>query len=193
MQGAPHAALTPKEPQSRADAQAWKRVYADHFPLVWRSLRRLGVPEAVLDDAVQDVFLVVFRRWSEFAQRSSLKTWVYGILLRVAHDYRRSARRHAARIQRFSQAAQTEPARRSPEFEAELLEANRLLHSLLDGLDEEERAAFVLVELEQLPVREAQSVMGLSRATCQRRLRAARDRFNRALQRHLDSQRRPSR
>lgn len=194
MQGAPYAALTEQKPEARAavDAKAWQKAYAEHFPHVWRSLRRLAVPDSVLDDAVQDVFLVVFRRWSEFAGRSAVRTWVYGILLRVAQDYRRSARRHATRIQRLSQAVSAEPVRKSPESEAELREANRLLHALLDGLEEEERVVFVLVELEQLGVREAQSVMGLSRATCQRRLRAARERFNRALRRHLDSQRRPS-
>ena len=41
-------------------------VYAAHFDLVWRSLRHLGVPERLLDDAVQDVWLIVHRKLDEF-------------------------------------------------------------------------------------------------------------------------------
>ncbi len=71
---------------------------------MWRNLHRLGVPSLVLDEAVQDVFLVVHRRRDEFAGRSSLRTWIFGIVLRVAKDYRRAAHRHAVRVQRYADA-----------------------------------------------------------------------------------------
>ena len=36
---------------------AFEEVYEAHFDFVWRSVRRLGVPPASVDDAVQDVFV----------------------------------------------------------------------------------------------------------------------------------------
>jgi len=68
-------------------------LYEAWVDLGWRSPRRLGVAEASLDDAVQDVFLVVHRRLADFEGRSTPKTWLFGIALRIAKDHRRSARR----------------------------------------------------------------------------------------------------
>src|SRR5262245_19722044 len=70
---------------------SFKEVYDEHFRFVWRSLRRLGVPESDVADAVQDVFIVVHRRLGEFEGRSKVTTWLYGICYRVAHDRRRLA------------------------------------------------------------------------------------------------------
>ena len=44
-------------------------VYDQYFDFAWRNLRRLGVPPAQLDDAVQDTFVVVHRRLAEFEGR----------------------------------------------------------------------------------------------------------------------------
>ncbi len=105
-----------------------RQIYAEHFRGVWRNLHRLGVPDSALDDAVQDVFLVVHRRRSEFAGRSSLRTWIFGIVLHVAKDYRRAARRHAMRVQRYTDAVVHGAERSEPSEDAERREANRLLH-----------------------------------------------------------------
>src|SRR5207237_991026 len=68
-------------------------VYDEHFDFVWRSARRLGVPEASLDDVAQDVFVTVYRRLPEFEGRSQLKTWIFGILRHTISDLRRGQRR----------------------------------------------------------------------------------------------------
>ena len=64
-------------------------LYARYFDFVWRNVRRLGVPEAEVDDAAQEVFLVVHRRLGDFVPRASIKAWIFGILARVARDHRR--------------------------------------------------------------------------------------------------------
>jgi len=161
-----------------------REIYVDYFQGVWRNLRRLGVADAVLDDAVQDVFLVVHRRYSEFARRSSLKTWIFGIVLHVAKDYRRATRRHAARTERYAQAVENDSNVHGPAEEVERREAARILHGILEKLRYEERAVFVLVELEELSLREAATACSLSLATCQRRLRSARIAFDAAIKRH---------
>ena len=69
--GAPgqEAAMDPSVgclPQADLSAEApprlrFEAVYGDHFAFVWRMTRRLGVPEASVDDVVQDVFLDAVR------------------------------------------------------------------------------------------------------------------------------------
>src|SRR5438477_9556731 len=76
-------------------APSFAEAYAAHFRYVWRCLRSLGVRDGSLDDAVQDVFLVVERKLSGFDGRAELRTWLYAISLRVARRYRHRALRDA--------------------------------------------------------------------------------------------------
>jgi RNA polymerase sigma-70 factor (ECF subfamily) len=154
--------------------------------MVWSGLRRLGVPEANIEDAVQDVFLVVHRRLAEFEGRSSAKTWLYGIAVRVAKDYRRSQVRHLQRVDGLAELLSvTAGPGMTPGTEAERREANRALHVILGELDEDQREVLVLVELEELSVKDAAAVLNLHIRACQRRLKAAHAAFDKKLARHL--------
>ena len=68
------------------------RMFREMAPVLWRALRRLGVPESDAEDVLQEVFLVVHRKLPEFQGRSTLRTWATGFCLRKALTYRRSAR-----------------------------------------------------------------------------------------------------
>ena len=59
--------------------------------MVWRMLRRFGVSERDVQDKAQKVFLIAFQKLDSFEGRSSIKTWLCGITLRVAADYRKGA------------------------------------------------------------------------------------------------------
>src|SRR6185369_5736122 len=125
----------------RGAPPVFEEVYEQLFDFVWRSLRRLGVTEAGIDDAVQDVFVVVHRRLGAFEGRTSLKTWVFGIALRVARDHRRSRRRkgdHAPLDARIPDGAP------DPVETLARAEALRELDRILSTLDEDKRTVFVL-------------------------------------------------
>jgi RNA polymerase sigma-70 factor (ECF subfamily) len=149
---------------------------------VWRSLRRLGIPQPQLDDAVQDVFLVVHRRLGEFEGRSTVKTWLFGIALRVASVHRRSAARRPTEPLTEEPADVAAPA--AAESLSEAREAARLVHQLLDSLDEDRRAVFVLSELEQMTAPEISAALGVNLNTVYSRLRLARRDFDAALARY---------
>lgn len=153
--------------------------YREHFKSVWRVLRRLGVPASQVDDATQDVFLVVHRKLEAFDGRAPLRSWILAIAVRVASDYRRGALRARADElgDTLADAAPT-PAQRS-----EVQESIRLLHSVLAELDETKRAVFVLSELEQLSAPEIAGALGVNLNTVYSRLRAARRQFDAALAR----------
>jgi RNA polymerase sigma-70 factor (ECF subfamily) len=157
-------------------------IYDEYFDFVWRSLRRLGIPDAQLDDAVQDVFLVVHRRLGEFEGRSTLKTWLFGITLRVASVHRRTAARRPTEPLVEDLPDQTA----SPLADAftEAAEAARLVRRLLECLDEDRRAVFVLAELEEMTAPEISAALGVNLNTVYSRLRLARRDFDAALARH---------
>lgn len=163
--------------QSECDTP--EQAFEQYFTMVWRSLRRLGVSDSALDDAAQDVFLVLHRRWGDFAHQSSLRTWIYGILLRVASDHTRRARRERARWS--AEIPELESAAEAPDLLYQQREAGRLLRSALAGLEENERQMLVLVELEERSVVEAADSLGINLNTAYSRLRRARVSFERAV------------
>jgi len=158
------------------------QVYRQHFDFVWRVVRRLGVAERAIEDAVQDVFIVVHRRLPEFEGRSSIKTWLYAIARRVAHDHRR----RAGRKERADEpsAGLADERGRSPREGAAVAEAGRVLHALLAGLPPAQRDVFVLAELEQMTAPEIAAAVGANVNTVYSRLRLARAAFNQAVARH---------
>lgn len=163
-----------------AEVPPFARVYEMHFDFVWRSARRLGVPEASIDDVVQDVFVTVYRRLHDFEGRSQLKTWIFGILRHTVRDLRRSQRRKPA------EALEHDPSDNhglTPHEAALRGEGQRLLHAVLDSLDEDQREVFVLCELEQLSAPEIATALEVNVNTVYSRLRAARQDFDAALKR----------
>jgi RNA polymerase sigma-70 factor (ECF subfamily) len=168
-----------------AEAPAdFQTLYREHFRFVWRTARRLGVDRAWLDDAVQDTFVVVHRRLSDFRGRSSVKTWLYGIVRRVVADYRRGVRRKHGKASPMEGGAEpSASADGSPEASVEQADRVRLLHRLLDELDDEKREVFVLAELEEMTMQEIADALGVNANTLSSRLRAARREFEEALER----------
>ena len=160
----------------------FRQVYEEHFAFVWRSARRLGVHERALDDAVQDVFIVVHRRLPEFEGRSTLKSWLFGIARRVAHDHRR----RAGRKERGESLPDglADPRSSSPARELEREQAVRTLHAILESLDDDKREVFILAELEQMTVPEIAAAIDANLNTVYSRLRAARQAFDAAVARH---------
>jgi RNA polymerase sigma-70 factor, ECF subfamily len=162
--------------------------YEDYFVLVWRTARRLGVPEAAADDVVQDVFLVVHRRLADYDGRTPFKYWLLGIAARVVADHRRTFRRkdskcvpHPVDPNGGEVMASPNPA---PYEQAEQAEALRLVVTLLDELDEDKREVLVLSEFEQMSAVEIAECLTLNINTVYGRLRAARHAFDAAYARH---------
>jgi RNA polymerase sigma-70 factor (ECF subfamily) len=150
------------------------QLYAEHFDFVWRTLRRLGVKPEDLDDAAQDVFIVLMRRRAEFRGQSSHRTWLFGIANNVSHEVRRKR-------QRTDQAAPLSDSQRapgpSPFDQASSSEELRIVEDFLAMLDEDKRHVFILAELEQMSAPEIAQALGVKLNTVYSRLRAARQAF----------------
>ena len=159
-----------------ADPPDFEALYAQYARFVWRVLRTMGVHEAMVADAVQDVFIVVHRRYPEFDHRYKVRTWLFEIAYRVSRDYRRKATR--ARLMFVPEADREQIYGRSPAEDAEQNEDAQLLLRLLEKLDPEKREVLVLAEIEGLTAPEIALVTGTQLNTVYSRLRRARTEFS---------------
>jgi RNA polymerase sigma-70 factor (ECF subfamily) len=157
-------------------------IFAEHAAFVLRTLRRLGVNPADVEDAAQDVFVVVHRNLDRYDPASSLRSWLFGITTRVASDYRRRA------YVRREQVTAEPPDAIAPAEQAERFEqarARALLDAALDRLDERQRAVFILYELEGLAMPEVADLVACPLQTAYSRLHAARDKVRAFVERAL--------
>ena len=153
--GAPMS--TPDHEQDVSSAlTSFDEVYDRYVVFVWRTLRALGLPDAALEDAVQDVFIVVHRRLHEFEGRAKLTS-------SELRDVEEQVRDDGPTP--YEAVVQTE--------------AVALLERILDRLDDKQRVCFVLMDIEQMTAEEVASLLEINVHTVYSRRRLARLEFNR--------------
>ncbi|MDB4976555.1 MAG: polymerase sigma factor RpoE [Myxococcaceae bacterium] len=158
-------------PPSPAEFDA---VYRANVDFVWRSLRRLGVRDAALDDATQEVFMVVHRRFHEFRPGSSIKAWLFAIAQRAASDQRRWVRRKGNLLPLHDEL----PANMSSPLDSAITrQATDRVLEFLEKLDEPRRVAFILSDLEQMTAPEIGAALGVNINTIYYRIASARKAF----------------
>lgn len=171
-----HALETPTD--APVAALSFDEVYAANVAFVWRVLRTFGVAEAQLEDAAQDVFVVVHRRLAEWEGRAAITTWLFAIARRVASTHRR---KHAGDRDR-TEVLTDDPAGGADTFAAmSRAQAAATVMTILEQMDEDKRIVFALVELEQLSVPEVAKMLDLNLNTAYSRLRLARHAFELAV------------
>jgi RNA polymerase sigma-70 factor (ECF subfamily) len=156
-----------------AAAPTIAEVYEAHFGYTVRCLRSLGVRPDFIDDAVQDVFVVVQDKLAAFDGRAQLRTWIYAIVLRVARRYRARSAHEAATL-----VVCEPPCDARIERQLEQHERLALAHRALSALDDDKREIFVLAQVEQMSAPEIAEVTGLPVNTVYSRVRAARLAFS---------------
>lgn len=177
--------------EARAAAGSAAEVYARHADFVWASLSRLGVAHDDLPDQLQEVFLVVHRRLDSYDGTCAVTTWLFGICLRVAQGWRRHRRRHPETA--VADVPEGDDGNDSPEDDAARRQAQRTLAAVLDRLEPDRRAVFVMFELEGMSCAAIGELLGVPTGTVYSRLHTARTEFQQALERLRRSQEAPSR
>jgi RNA polymerase sigma-70 factor, ECF subfamily len=157
---------------------SFPEVFQQHAQFLWRTLMNLGVPAHEAQDLCQEVMLTVHRKLPDF-DGQSLRGWLYGICVRVASDYRRSAR------VRREVVSEVPPDQAIEASQGDALDHKRRLTRLLaalDSLDEGKRAAFVLHEIEELTLAEVAEALQTPIQTVYSRIRAAHTLIQRAFE-----------
>lgn len=156
-----HGAEQAHAPRVRALVEA-------HHAFVWRTLRRVGVPTADLDDCVQKVFLVACRYLEELAPEGERRFLVATAIRVAANERRTHSRRRRADAEEL-ECMVAEGA--SPE---ETVGDRALLDLLLAALPLDLRTILVLFELERMTTTEIAELLSLPEGTVASRLRRGR-------------------
>lgn len=163
-----------EKPRVPPQAVWFRLLYERHFDFVWRSLRHLGVRGADLSDASQEVFIVLYRCFGSFEGRGKVTTWLFKICFNVARNRRRLA--HVRNEFPSEDAALERGSGRTldPFAEAKRQEKLALFEAALAAMPIEQRAAFILFEIEGMTGPEASAALGVPLGTAYARLRLAR-------------------
>ena len=161
---------------------AFDWLIAQYAARVFRLAYRILNDHADASDAVQEVFLKVFRGIGEFQEESSLKTWIFRITVNTASNQNRWWRRHKERERSIDEgdAATGEAHYELPDqgrnpFETLLShETEQLVRQALGRLPECSRTVLVLREMEGLSYEEVAEILHLSLGTVKSRIARAR-------------------
>jgi RNA polymerase sigma-70 factor (ECF subfamily) len=174
----------------QGDPDAFARLVALHEHMVFNlALRLTGDPEDARDIA-QDVFLQVFRMLSRFEGRSSLKTWIYRIVVNQCHNrqrwWKRRRKDRTRPLEDLTPADEAQMCARSPEAsnpyeEIRRREQGSAVQAALLAVSFEHRAILLLREVEGLSVEQVAASLGLPQGTVKSRLSRAREALRRQL------------
>jgi RNA polymerase sigma-70 factor (ECF subfamily) len=147
---------------SGSEPDDFDAIYQRELDYVWRTLGRLGVPPADIADAAHDVFVVVYRRWSELDPGRPVRGWLFGIARKVAAGRRR---KHREVLEADADLATTDDPHRLD---------RDLLWRALSMLADDRIEVLVLHDLEGYTGAEIAASLDLSPNTVHSRLRLAR-------------------
>lgn len=151
-----------------------------HAPFVWRVLRYQGVRDTQLEDLSQEVFLVIVQSLKNFEARSSLQTWIYGVCRNVVlHARRKQARRPELLMDAPPEQGVAETQSQDATRRAALL----ALQAALASVTEPKRMAFVLFEIERMPMEDVARALDCTLSAAYSKLYAARAQIRKALER----------
>ncbi len=154
-------------------------LYRAEFAYVWNTLRRLGAARADLDDLAHEGFVIVFRKRHDFEPGRPVRPWLFGIAYRVAAGERRLMR-HA--VEHTTDDIETHAGGSSPESDAIASERRALVVRALAALDLDQRAVFVLHEIDGCAAPDIAAALDVKLNTVYSRLRLGREKFAAAVQ-----------
>lgn len=163
-----------------------RQLIDEHYAFIWRLLARLGIRADDVDDATQQVFMVLLTRERLAIKPGSERAFLFGIAVRVAREQRRRNKK----AENHSDVDFDSMAHPGLDLEAltDQQRARELLDRLVQSIPEELRMIFILFEIEGLPAIEVAALLDIPAGTVASRLRRARQHFREAMkQRNIPS------
>lgn len=150
--------------------------FQSEFDYLCRTLRRLGARPQDLDDDLQNVFLVLSRKWSEYDPSRPLRPYLVGIAFRVVAARKR---RHWRELPgEVEEVAGTGAA---PDEALGAADARALVLSALARVPMPRRVVLVMHDLDEMPMRDITKALSIPLFTGYSRLRKARREFEGAV------------
>jgi RNA polymerase sigma factor (sigma-70 family) len=181
---------------AQGDRKALKILYGEFHVRVFNTALGLLQNCEEAEEITQDVFVEVFRSASKFQFQSSVGTWLYRIAVNKSLDqlrYRKRSKRFGFLTSIFNRES-GEISVEKPDFQhpgvlLENQENATILFKAIEALAENQRAAFVLSQVEQLPQREIAEVMQLSEKAVESLIQRAKANLRTALEKFYPERR----
>ena len=170
------------------DEDACARLVTDHQRMVYQlGLHLLGDPQEAADLS-QEVFLRIFRTLAQFRGQSTLRTWIYRIVVNQASNrqrwWRRRKRGQQIPLDEHTAAHGELPESRSYAMPDQVLQQRETAGRVWQALDKlpfDQRAVIVLREIDGLSYEEIATSLGVAVGTVKSRLARARGNLRDAL------------
>ncbi len=164
-------------PPPRMESEEFRALYEAEVDYVLQVIQRLGVRGSDAEDLAHDVFVTALRRFDAYDRTRAVRPWLFGIAFRSASAYRNRSR-HAAEV---SQPApeQADPAA-GPDARLSAAETQRDVLRALEEIDWNQRAVFIMHDIDGHSVPEIADNLGIPLNTAYTRLRTARHKFTAA-------------
>ena len=170
------------------DDGACSSLVAEHQRMVYQLAFHLLADHNDALDLSQDVFLQVFRMLPRFRGQSTLKTWIYRIVVNQCRNrhrwWKRRRRDKALPIEELTASENAQlvvPRPDGPEEQLSRREQSARVQRALQKLSIDHRAVLVLREVEDLSGTEIAETLGVAEGTVKSRLARARDALRIAL------------
>jgi RNA polymerase sigma-70 factor (ECF subfamily) len=152
----------------RDDTWAFQTLFEKHKDYVYRLARGFLVDPELADDAVQEVFIRIYRAKKPTHISAQFRTWLYKVTLNTSRDLQRKHRRHQVHRAELDE---TSPGVSSDVNQA--VDAWMDIESNLEELPERQREVVMLRYFEGLSTKETAEIMGCNEGTVKAHLHRA--------------------
>ncbi len=162
---------------ARGDQESKKKIYQRIAAQIFRIVRRI-VGQDHVDDVVQDFFVTLFAKITQFRFESSFETWVHRMAVNQSLQHLRKASREQERIRQY---AGDGAVQSTPKDESSSREDAEVLEIAMNHLSGDQRALLHMKEVEGFGYQQIAEVLGVPEGTVGSRLNKARSELRSAL------------
>jgi RNA polymerase sigma-70 factor (ECF subfamily) len=176
----------------KGDTGAFDELVRRYTSIVYRILYKILRHDEDTQDALQDTFVSAYRALPRFRQDARFSTWLYRIATNAALMKARARRTNLVSLDHPTEDPDAQNAWELPDWSAtpdeEIMtsETRRIMEEAIQALPPEQRAAFVLHDIQDLSSAETAQAMGITVSAVNSRLHRARVFLRDRIGRHLN-------
>jgi RNA polymerase sigma-70 factor (ECF subfamily) len=176
----------------KGDTGAFDELVRRYTSIVYRILYKILRHDEDTQDALQDTFVSAYRALPRFRQDARFSTWLYRIATNAALMKARARKTNLVSLDHPTEDPDAQNAWELPDWSAtpdeEIMtsETRRIMEEAIQALPPEQRAAFVLHDIQDLSSAETAQAMGITVSAVNSRLHRARVFLRDRIGRHLN-------
>jgi RNA polymerase sigma-70 factor (ECF subfamily) len=155
------------------DADAFRRIVADHQQYAYAVAFRFLGNEADAEDAVQESFINVWKHLADYDPQKKFTTWLYRIVANKCLDHIKSKKRRGDSPSMARDPESDFPGA-DPHEKLDERERIRMVETFVRELPEKQRMVFILRDLQDQSIEETSQILKMSKASVKSNLCHAR-------------------